>query len=103
MNASNIQDRFAHARAAGQRHKEAAASIGISEGAAIAAHTGTHDRPLKATPLRGDWLEILKALEACGRHCKTAIVMVLADLSAEAAQSLLAKNNGYIRKALSNT
>ena len=44
-----------------------------------------------------------KALEACGRHCKTAIVMVLADLSAEDAQSLLAKNNGYIRKALSNT
>ena len=43
-----------------------------------------------------------KALEACGRHCKTAIVMVLADLSAEEAQSLLAKNNGYIRKALSN-
>lgn len=32
-----------------------------------------------------------KALEACGRHCKTAIVMVLADLSAEDAQSLLAK------------
>ncbi|MGP4875171.1 N-acetylmuramic acid 6-phosphate etherase, partial [Klebsiella pneumoniae] len=44
-----------------------------------------------------------KALEACGRHCKTAIVMVLADLSAAEAQSLLAKNNGYIRKALSNT
>ncbi len=42
-----------------------------------------------------------KALEACGRHCKTAIV--LADLSAAEAQSLLAKNNGYIRKALSNT
>ncbi len=32
-----------------------------------------------------------KALEACGRHCKTAIVMVLADLSAAEAQSLLAK------------
>ena len=28
--------------------------------------------------------------------------MVLTDLSAEEAQSLLAKNNGYIRKALSN-
>lgn len=66
MNASDIQERFAQARAAGLRHKEAAASIGISEGAAIAAHTGTHDRPLKATPLRGDWLEILQALEACG-------------------------------------
>ncbi|VTN12703.1 Uncharacterised protein [Raoultella terrigena] len=28
--------------------------------------------------------------------------MVLADLSAEEAQSLLAKNSGYIRKALGN-
>lgn len=36
-----------------------------------------------------------KALEACGRHCKTAIVMVLADLSAEDAQSLLAKQRLY--------
>nr|VUD33427.1 N-acetylmuramic acid 6-phosphate etherase [Raoultella sp. NCTC 9187] len=35
-----------------------------------------------------------RALDACGRHCKTAIVMVLADLSAEEAQSLLAKNSG---------
>jgi len=43
------------------------------------------------------------ALEACGRHCKTAIVMVLADLSAPDAQALLAKNNGYIRKALSHS
>jgi N-acetylmuramic acid 6-phosphate etherase len=29
--------------------------------------------------------------------------MVLANLSAAEAQSLLAQNNGYIRKALSNT
>jgi N-acetylmuramic acid 6-phosphate etherase len=43
-----------------------------------------------------------RALDACGRHCKTAIVMVLADLDAEEAQSLLAKNSGYIRKALGN-
>ena len=43
------------------------------------------------------------ALEACDRHCKTAIVMVLADLSAADAQALLAKNNGYIRKALSHS
>lgn len=66
MTASFIQERFAQARAAGQRHKEAAAAIGISEGEAIAAHAGTHDRSLKATPLRGDWLELLQALEACG-------------------------------------
>jgi N-acetylmuramic acid 6-phosphate etherase len=43
------------------------------------------------------------ALDACGRHCKTAIIMVLANLSAAEATSLLAKNNGFIRKALSNT
>lgn len=40
------------------------------------------------------------ALDACGRHCKTAIVMVLADLSADEAKQLLADNNGFIRKAL---
>ena len=40
------------------------------------------------------------ALDACGRHCKTAIVMVLANLSAEEAKQLLADNNGFIRKAL---
>ena len=40
------------------------------------------------------------ALDACGRHCKTAIVMVLANLSAEAAKQLLADNGGFIRKAL---
>jgi len=40
------------------------------------------------------------ALEACGRHCKTAIVMVLANLSAEEAKTLLADNQGFIRQAL---
>lgn len=40
------------------------------------------------------------ALEICGRHCKTAIVMVLANLSAEEAKQLLADNHGFIRKAL---
>ena len=42
----------------------------------------------------------MAALDACGRHCKTAIVMVLANLSAEEAKQLLADNNGFIRKAL---
>lgn len=40
------------------------------------------------------------ALDASGRHCKTAIVMVLANLSADDAKKLLADNNGFIRKAL---
>ena len=42
----------------------------------------------------------VNALNACHRHCKTAIVMVLANLSADEATTLLADNNGYIRKAL---
>lgn len=66
MNAPDIQALFAQARAAGQRHKEAAAAIGLSEGAAIAAHGGEHEYPLKAMPLCGDWLQLLQALEACG-------------------------------------
>lgn len=41
-----------------------------------------------------------QALNACNRHCKTAIFMLLSGLSAEAAGELLAKNQGFIRKAL---
>lgn len=41
-----------------------------------------------------------QALAACGGHCKTAIVMILADLSADEAQALLAQNHGFIRQAL---
>ncbi|MGF1728333.1 N-acetylmuramic acid 6-phosphate etherase [Photobacterium kasasachensis] len=40
------------------------------------------------------------ALEACNGHCKTAIVMILAQLSAEEAKLLLVNNNGFIRKAI---
>lgn len=40
------------------------------------------------------------ALVACNGHCKTAIVMILAQLSAGEAKSLLANNNGFIRKAI---
>ncbi|MEL7287365.1 MAG: N-acetylmuramic acid 6-phosphate etherase, partial [Pseudomonadota bacterium] len=43
-----------------------------------------------------------KALEACERHCKTAILMILADLDAEQAKSRLAEHNGFIRAALNN-
>lgn len=41
-----------------------------------------------------------QALNECHRHCKTAIVMILGDLSATEASAILAKNNGFIRKAL---
>lgn len=43
-----------------------------------------------------------QALDASQRHCKTAIVMVLAGLSADEAKTLLSANNGYIRQALTN-
>lgn len=66
MNISDIPTRFAALRAGGQRHKDAAEALGLSEGAAIAAHAGTHPHALKAIPLRGPWLALLQALEFCG-------------------------------------
>lgn len=44
--------------------------------------------------------EARAALDACGGHCKTAILMRLADLNAAAAQALLATHKGFIRQAL---
>lgn len=46
--------------------------------------------------------EAERALNACARHCKTAILMILADLDAEQAKSQLAAHNGFIRAALNN-
>ena len=66
MNAEDIRHRFAELRAKGMRHKDAAAAMGLAEGAAIAAHAGAHDQALRATPLRGPWLALLQSLEACG-------------------------------------
>ncbi|MGY5958616.1 N-acetylmuramic acid 6-phosphate etherase [Kosakonia sp. BK9b] len=43
-----------------------------------------------------------QALEACKGHCKTAIVMVLGQLSATQAAQLLQDNGGFIRQALNN-
>lgn len=40
------------------------------------------------------------ALAACNGHCKTAILMVLGQLSAPDAARLLAQNQGFIRQAL---
>ncbi|MGK3123208.1 N-acetylmuramic acid 6-phosphate etherase [Candidatus Pantoea formicae] len=41
-----------------------------------------------------------QALNACQGHCKTAIVMVLAELDATEAKALLKQNSGFIRQAL---
>lgn len=66
MNANDTREQFATARASGLRAKDAAHAIGISEGAAIAAHAGTHERGLQAIPLMGPWIELLQSLELCG-------------------------------------
>ncbi|TNH09109.1 N-acetylmuramic acid 6-phosphate etherase [Testudinibacter sp. TR-2022] len=41
-----------------------------------------------------------QALQASNRHCKTAILMLLADLSAVQAERLLVQHQGFIRQAL---
>ncbi|WP_413284762.1 N-acetylmuramic acid 6-phosphate etherase [Vibrio sp. MA40-2] len=42
------------------------------------------------------------ALQACGRHCKTAILMLLANLTADQASTLLIEKHGFIRAALNS-
>ncbi|WP_440108187.1 hemin-degrading factor [Acidovorax sp. BL-A-41-H1] len=64
--APGIRARFATARASGLRARDAAHSLGLSEGAVVAAHAGEHAEPLKVVPLRCDWLALLQALEFCG-------------------------------------
>ena len=43
-----------------------------------------------------------QALNACDRHCKTAILMLLADIDAKQAKHRLTQHNGFIRAALIN-
>ncbi|MEZ9233167.1 N-acetylmuramic acid 6-phosphate etherase [Vibrio amylolyticus] len=42
------------------------------------------------------------ALQACDHNCKTAILMILADITAEQAHQRLEKSGGFIRTALIN-
>ncbi len=60
------REAFDAARRAGQRARDAAQSLGLSEGAALAAHQGEHDKPLKVRALQGPWVELLQGLQACG-------------------------------------
>ncbi|WP_273860152.1 N-acetylmuramic acid 6-phosphate etherase [Photobacterium sp. GSS17] len=46
--------------------------------------------------------EAIAALQESGGHCKTAIVMILAAVSAEEAGLLLSQNQGFTRKAIEN-
>lgn len=66
MHTPHIHEAFAQARASGLRAREAAEAIGLSEGAALAAHTGAHAARLQCQALRPDWLSLLKSLEDCG-------------------------------------
>ncbi len=43
------------------------------------------------------------ALNQCGRHCKTAIFMILSGLDATKAEEILTQQNGFIRQALAVT
>ena len=42
----------------------------------------------------------ITTLNQCNQHCKTAILMILAGLTAQQAKTKLEQNNGFIRKAL---
>ncbi|WP_082448671.1 hemin-degrading factor [Xylophilus sp. Leaf220] len=64
--APDVRARFQAARDGGLRARDAARSLGLSEGAAIAAHAGHHAAALRAVPLAGPWLALLQALEPCG-------------------------------------
>ncbi|MBS0413746.1 MAG: hemin-degrading factor [Proteobacteria bacterium] len=64
--AALLRARFAEARAGGLRHKDAAESIGLREGAALAAHLGTPGAGLRTVRLRGPWIDLLRHLEPCG-------------------------------------
>ena len=66
LTAVQIREQFAQQREHGLRATAAAEALHLSEGAVIAAHGGEHERTLKAVPLRAEWLDILKGLEACG-------------------------------------
>lgn len=58
------------------------------------------DIVMQATECSRD--EAVKALSECKTHCKTAILMILAQLSAAEASTVLAQNNGFIRQALAS-
>ncbi|XBP72248.1 ChuX/HutX family heme-like substrate-binding protein [Polaromonas hydrogenivorans] len=63
---AHLRELFSAARRSGKRAKDAAESLGVSEGQAIAAHTAVHEHGLQATPLHGPWVEVLQALQLCG-------------------------------------
>ena len=63
---ADLRALFNAARSSGKRAKDAAESLGLSEGEAVASYAGAHDYGLKTVPLQGPWVELLQALELCG-------------------------------------
>lgn len=55
---------------------------------------------MQATECRRE--DAIWALAQSGKQCKTAILMILANLSAEQANKALCENHGFIRQALAN-
>ena len=66
MTTEHVREKFAQARQNGMRAREAAEAIGLSEGAAVAAHLGASEGTLCARLLNNHWLQQLQSLEACG-------------------------------------
>ncbi|QRR35406.1 hemin-degrading factor [Hydrogenophaga sp. YM1] len=66
MEIHDIRTAYQAARAQGRRARDAAESIGVSEGAALAAHIGADEGPTRAVALRADWLALLRSLKPCG-------------------------------------
>lgn len=65
---ATLRQRFAAAREGGLRHKDAAESLGLSEGQAIALHALPESAAtgLRSRRLRGPWIDLLRSLEDCG-------------------------------------
>jgi len=55
---------------------------------------------VEATGVSSEEAEL--ALNSCGRHCKTAILMILSGLDADQATAKLKLHNGFIRAALND-
>lgn len=66
MSPEHIRTAYQQARARGLRARDAADAIGVSEGAALAAHLNTHEGPTHTVALKRDWLPLLQSLKPCG-------------------------------------
>lgn len=66
-NAASLRQALAQARQQGMRARDAAQSLGLSEGAALALHLDIGTTALQVTALRPPWLELLAGLEPCGQ------------------------------------